>query len=333
MKNIEFAIFKTGTHTDSKGRKREWTEQDLDDVVKSYNPQHHEAPLTLGHSPETNEPSSGWVESLYRKGDLLYARFKQVQDEMIEKIKNGLFKKVSAAFYPEPLGLQHVAMLGAVPPAVKGIPEIILNENIENWLMYEENFKYKESIKMDIEKKEVELDIKEVFEKNKKELMDMLKAEGSFYSEADMTELKKKTADQEIILKAAILKFENSNKELEKQKIQLFCEKNSKITPAMMEFGIVNFLHNIKSDVTEYQFSEKTKASPYEFVVNFIERFVPTVNFNELTAENNKNNLTKIEQKINEYEKTGMSYSEAVTAASKDFPMMFNFNSFENEVM
>ena len=56
---------------------------------------------------------------------------------MEDYVKNGLYKKVSASFYspeskinPEPgkWSLRHVAMLGAQPPAVKGLKGFAYSE-------------------------------------------------------------------------------------------------------------------------------------------------------------------------------------------------------------
>jgi hypothetical protein len=40
-------VFRTGTHTDSAGRTRDWTEEDLRKIVATYDPAQHEAPIVL----------------------------------------------------------------------------------------------------------------------------------------------------------------------------------------------------------------------------------------------------------------------------------------------
>ena len=54
-------IFKTGLHTDSNGQTQEFTAEDLDKIVQTYNTQIKEdasnaAPVVKGH-PESNTPS------------------------------------------------------------------------------------------------------------------------------------------------------------------------------------------------------------------------------------------------------------------------------------
>jgi hypothetical protein len=116
------AIFETGKHTDSAGVEREFDQSDLDKIIASYEPKKHEAPLVIGH-PKTNSPAFGWVESLKRNGNKLYAKFKQVGDEIKDAVAAGHYKKKSISLYPDG-SLRHVGLLGAAPPAVKGLGDV-----------------------------------------------------------------------------------------------------------------------------------------------------------------------------------------------------------------
>jgi hypothetical protein len=115
-------VFRTGTHTDSSGKTRTWTEQDLDEIVRKYDPTYNEAPVVIGH-PKDNAPAWGWVEALKREGQLLYAKLKDLAPEFVEMLKQGRFKKRSISLYND-LALRHIGFLGAVPPAVKGLPDV-----------------------------------------------------------------------------------------------------------------------------------------------------------------------------------------------------------------
>ncbi len=115
-------VFKTGTHTDAAGNTKDWTDADLDKIASSYQPDKHEAPVVIGH-PKDNAPAYGWVESLKRDGNMLYAKFKDLAPEFVDMVRNKLFKKRSISLYPD-LSLRHVGFLGAVPPAVKGLPDV-----------------------------------------------------------------------------------------------------------------------------------------------------------------------------------------------------------------
>ena len=122
-------IFSPGTQTSAQGVTREFTAVDLQQVANSYNADLHEAPIRIGHEDNDKVPSWGWVKQVKMKGENLYAEV-EFSPLMEDYVKNGLYKKVSASFYapeskinPEPghWSLRHVAMLGAQPPAVKGL--------------------------------------------------------------------------------------------------------------------------------------------------------------------------------------------------------------------
>ena len=128
------AIFKTGTHTDSGGHTRNFTRADLDKVVDSYDPADHEAPLVIGH-PKDDAPAYGWVKKLKRDGEVLLAQFGQVAEEIAQKVSKDRFKKKSMALYPDG-SLRHVGLLGAMPPAVKGLGDVAFKEG-EDWREFE----------------------------------------------------------------------------------------------------------------------------------------------------------------------------------------------------
>jgi hypothetical protein len=129
-RNFTFAVFRTGKHTDSAGNEREWTEQDLDEIVRLYNEQkEHEAPIVIGH-PKTNAPAFGWIERLFRTGETLFADAKDVAEEFVDWIGRGLYKKRSIALYPDHT-LRHVGFLGAAAPAVKGLPDWAFSQGTE----------------------------------------------------------------------------------------------------------------------------------------------------------------------------------------------------------
>ncbi len=115
-------VFRTGTHTDSAGGTREWTEADLDRMAGSYDPARHEAPVVVGH-PAHDAPAYGWVRGLKRVGQLLLAKVGQMAPEFVEAVRAGQYKKRSIALYPDGT-LRHLAFLGAQPPAVKGLKDV-----------------------------------------------------------------------------------------------------------------------------------------------------------------------------------------------------------------
>jgi hypothetical protein len=122
-------VFKAGKHTDANGNEREWSSEDIDAIISKYNNQmpddKHEAPVVIGH-PVNNSPAYAWVESLKKDGETLLAKFTQIDPEFEQLIKEGRYKKVSIALYPDMM-LRHIGFLGAIPPAVKGLKDSEFN--------------------------------------------------------------------------------------------------------------------------------------------------------------------------------------------------------------
>ncbi len=116
-------ICKAGTWTAKNGKQVTLTTDDLDNIVRSYNPKEREAPLVFGH-PEDNQPAFGWVDKLKRAGDILSARFKQIPEAVKSLVKAGHYKKVSISLGSDKKRLRHVGLLGAVQPAVPGLANV-----------------------------------------------------------------------------------------------------------------------------------------------------------------------------------------------------------------
>ncbi len=121
-------IFRTGDY----GDKGKFAAGDLDRVIASYDPAHHEAPACIGH-PKDDLPAYGWADRLMRQGDTLLAKYKEVDPAFESAVKAGRFKKRSAAFYLDGdgkiSGLRHVAFLGAQPPEVKGLRNLNFDDD------------------------------------------------------------------------------------------------------------------------------------------------------------------------------------------------------------
>lgn len=130
MSGAWLEIFKTGTHTSGNGITKEYKDDDLAHIVKTYNEQKdHEAPLVLGH-PTNDQPAYGWAKELKMAGSKLLAYVDQVSGDIVDAVKRGEYKKVSIALYPDGL-LRHIGLLGAVPPAVKGLAPVQFAEGEE----------------------------------------------------------------------------------------------------------------------------------------------------------------------------------------------------------
>jgi len=125
-------IFRAGTHIDSaSGRPVTLTAADITASAAAYDPTKHEAPIVIGH-PDDTAPSYGWAKSLVASGENLNAEPQQVDPAFAELFNAGRYKKISSSFYapdaannpvPGVWYLRHIGVLGAVPPAVKGLQQ------------------------------------------------------------------------------------------------------------------------------------------------------------------------------------------------------------------
>ena len=130
-------VFKSGDQTSAQGVQRNFSDKDLEQVVSTYDPTVHEAPLVIGHSGDNDSlPSYGWIKGFTKQGGNLYADV-EFTDAAKELVKNGHYRKVSISFYsPESAinphkgkwSARHLALLGASPPAVKGLEPFSFSE-------------------------------------------------------------------------------------------------------------------------------------------------------------------------------------------------------------
>lgn len=273
-------VFKTGEHIDSAGRKRTWSETDLDRLVSSYKPETHEAPICIDHNeaggPVVGGPAYGWVEALKREGDKVLAKFKDVVPEFAEMVNKGLFKKRSVSIYPDG-SLRHVAWLGAKPPAIKGLRDFTFNDNEAD---LDGIFAYSE------------LPANVMFQEDKdmptvEELQAKLEAEQKARSAAEA-----KVGTLETENKQLNAQFSEAQTAAKKAKINSFIEdgiKAGKILPAWKEKGLAEFMMALDSQDQEYQFNEADgKQTQLGFFQNFINSFAEHGLFKDMTA-NHKN--------------------------------------------
>lgn len=178
-KTVHIEMFRAGPQISSTGQKLMFTEEDLDQVVGTYAPENHEAPLIIGHDQSDGTPALGWVKNLWRKGKALWGNV-ELTPKAEKLIRDGVFKKVSSSFYlpeaetnphPGKLALRHLGLVSI--PAVKGLTafsegdlneEKILNLNPEEG---ETTISFKEALEtnkstMTRKKKLVDEAVKEV---------------------------------------------------------------------------------------------------------------------------------------------------------------------------
>lgn len=131
----DIEISAPGTWVASNGKTVTFSDNDLQLVADGYDPALHEAPICIGH-PKDNLPAYGWIKSVTFKSGVLFADGHDVDGDFSVMLSEKKFKKRSSAFYePDAPGnpkpgqyyLRHVAFLGAMPPAVKGLKDLNLS--------------------------------------------------------------------------------------------------------------------------------------------------------------------------------------------------------------
>ncbi|MDH3975521.1 MAG: hypothetical protein OEV42_14685 [Deltaproteobacteria bacterium] len=288
-------VFRAGKHTDSKGRVRNFTETDLDLIAGKYDPAGHEAPVVIGH-PKSNGPAYAWLEGLKRAGNVLLAKFKDVNKDFNEMVESGAFKKRSISLYPD-LTVRHVGFLGAQPPAIKGLKDISFNEGEE---FNEYNYEEKEETDMPtVEELQAQLDE----ERKKREAAE--KNANNFKEKADGLELS----------------FSEQEEKRRKKDISDFVEqgiKDGKILPAWKKQGLVEFLEALEGTEGEYEFSEgKDKQTPAAWFKGFISSFSEHPLFKQM-ARPEEDDKTGEAAEFAECEKVGEEMAAMVNPPSGD---------------
>jgi hypothetical protein len=124
---VYIEMFRAGPQISSTGQKMVFAEDDLDQVVNSYSPGRHEAPMIIGHEQDDSTPALGWVREVWRKGKALWGKV-ELTPKAEQLLRDGVFKKVSSSFYlpdadtnptPGNLSLRHLGLVSI--PAVKGL--------------------------------------------------------------------------------------------------------------------------------------------------------------------------------------------------------------------
>ncbi len=115
-------IFRAGRQTAGNGTEIEFSTADLDQIIDSH-AAGWRAPLVIGH-PKHNDPAYGWVESLKRDGDSLFAKFRDITPEFAAAVEAGHYSSRSVRLVKDKGRwlIDHVGFLGAKRPAIPLAP-------------------------------------------------------------------------------------------------------------------------------------------------------------------------------------------------------------------
>ncbi|MFH0733236.1 MAG: hypothetical protein V1773_01020 [bacterium] len=97
MKWIPF--FRTGPQTDSLGREKLWTNEEIDLTINNYNSlgEEEKRPIVIGH-PKENIPIVGYINKIKRINDTLYAMPGLVANSFKKLVNDGQFPERSISF-------------------------------------------------------------------------------------------------------------------------------------------------------------------------------------------------------------------------------------------
>lgn len=117
-------ILRPGDYTDMHGRRVTFSPADLARIAENYDPRYSAATVNIDHAEQG--PALGVVGDVVFDGEYLCADLTNVPSALAREIDAGRYPFRSAEVYADLDGrglyLRAVALLGARPPAVKGLP-------------------------------------------------------------------------------------------------------------------------------------------------------------------------------------------------------------------
>jgi hypothetical protein len=285
-------IFRAGDY----GEKGKYGREDLDKIAANYDAALHEAPAVIGH-PETDSPAYAWAASLRRSGDVLEAQLAEVDPQFERLVKEGKFKKRSAALYNDLGGrglyLRHIGFLGAQPPEVKGLKAIFHDANSTGAVEIEFASTRVGAKEDAMTKEEFTSWFSEVAEKlglKKKE--DPAPAAGKTFSEAEVKAAKETAAAEakaQVEREFAEKQQKAAAETARKQAAANFItdqEKAGRWIPAFDKAGLRQFVESLPTDAA-IEFGEgekKQKKSAFDLFKEFFERLPKQIEFAELAT-------------------------------------------------
>ncbi len=269
MKWIPF--FKTGVQTDSLGREKIWTSEEVDKSVNNYNKlkQEDKRPIVIGH-PNNNLPIVGFIEKVKRVGDTLYALPGKVSVSFKELVKDGKFPNRSISFNKDG-SINHFGFLPVgIEPAVKDLGKFEFSDSNNN----NQNYNFNGIIEDE-----------EPYEENG----DLLRIEAELEIINKQIEELLTNGKQNIKTDNELAKIiEKQNSEIEKQsfnnKLERYAEKGI-ITPALKS-KYLELTDLLNEKTNNYSANKQNVYALLDEIINLSEN---VINFNEIITKPNKN--------------------------------------------
>ena len=258
------------------------TVSQVQEMVDNYDPDYIEAPVVIGH-PKNNDPAYGWVSGLKRRGDVLFAQFRELVPEFVQAVQDGRFKKRSIRMKTTDRGkyLVHVGFLGAALPAVPGLAPVQFSE--EQGLDYE--LDATEDTMADVSKQEVQEQINAALKTQRDEMMAQFEEKYSSLKADFSQQLTDKEQDyaRQIGAERAARERAEIEADLDRR------EQAGKLAPALRKAGLADFMASLDSGDKTLDFAAEDgdrKVSQREFMNGLLDALPKVVEFSELAGRN-----------------------------------------------
>lgn len=321
MKKLKpFKIFKSGTHTDSVGNQITFTSQMLQDSINSYNSGDWKAPLVIGHPTDT-APAYGWIEKLSLNNDeVIVDNVDKLNQDFAELMQNGAYRNRSVSWYapdhpsnptPGVWQIRHLGLLGATPPALKGLGDVSFKDKEGIIVNYQEDIVYT------IEEELIYPPIGNNMTKQTEEKV------SNFEELQKINALEKENESlinqiAEFAEREQKLKFKTEVQQVKEELTKLVNE--GKLLPNLLN-QTANFIASIQQNGGVYEFSEgdeSRKLNAKEFIFKLISSLPQKVEYKELTADEDviAHTLTAVEigQKARNFMKEKAALGITLTA-------------------
>jgi hypothetical protein len=295
---ITVDAFKEGSYPQG-----EFTGKELSEIADTYDPEKYEAPVLIGHISDpaykgkTTIPAFGWIGKVKQVGTHLKFVFSQFSEELKNLIDGGYYKKVSAAFFdpsdpnnptPGKWHLHHLAFLGAVPPAVKGL----------------EGIAFAEILGMGVEFAEVDTQM---------ETVDVDKIE-ELGAQKTIKDLEESCAT--FVSKISESLTNEVDKEIQTTRCQLAAsDLANEIASTLQEYwGLQDTLEDIE-ELQENEYSEKQSGAFKKIIAMFSQKLTHN---QSKESDMDKEQEAKLQKEIADLKKQNLEFSEAKTKAETE---------------
>ena len=314
---MRIAIFRPGKH---KPDAPNITAADAQRIAESYDKKKHHAPMVIGH-PASDDPAHGWVDSLSFKDGKLYANLSQVSKEFAKIVRDGAYKYISPAFYRpnassnpvkgESYYLRHVGCLGAVPPAVKGLPPLAFGAGEDENDFFSIDFEDASGGDVDDGLPDLSKSVDELSQKvndlEKKHMSEKTnKPTGGDDETANFAERENELAKREAAVKAGEAALAKKQADAERREIAQFVEgvvSEGKVLPRHKD-GWVEFMCALKDDqVVNFAASDSkdgvaTEGSGLDFVKDFLESLPQQIRYDEIAKDDGERGGNVVRLKV-----------------------------------